>query len=471
VRFERALPGTNEVFLPDGTLRPVYEAVFDELGRTGPERWGEKLRRAHGLLLDEQHAFGIKEGDKTHPTDWIPRIVPASDWRRLEAGLTQRLRAINVFLRRLEEGKEEVVPREVVESSILYDTGWKDRFGPVPVRQIAFDVVAVESGRMGQTGGWEYLVIEENAKMPVGLAAMTRRRRMSGEVFFPESLGELPVSPLDGWLGRLGDALRAASTKGPEATLAVVSSGPEDQFYLDHHIYAQEMDAVLAETKELHVDGHGYLIHRPTGRRIDVIYERVDEDRLYAEVPGLLESHVAGKTHVLFAPNSEIIDDKGVGVFVPEMVRHYLGEEPLIQNAKTWSLAAEEERRYVMDHFDELVVKSRGGYGGKEVLIGPEESKGSIERFRKRVEENPVEYVAQETIDFSTHVLCGVEGSDFLLRESYADYRVLVLAPDPTDPHIVEAVPGSLSRVAAPGKHVVNISSGGKMKDTWVLQS
>jgi uncharacterized circularly permuted ATP-grasp superfamily protein len=468
VRFERALPGTNEVFLPDGTLRPVYDAVFGELGRTGPGRWEEKLRLAHGLLLDEQYTFGIKEGDKTHPTDWIPRIVPASDWRRLEAGLTQRLRAINLYLRRLEEGREEVVPREVVESSILYDTGWKDRFGPVPVRQIAFDIVAVESRR---TGGWEYLVIEENAKMPVGLAAMTRRRRMSGEVFFPESLAELSVCSLDGWLGRLGDALRASSPRGPEATLAVVSGGPDDQFYLDHHIYAEEMDAVLAETEELHVDGEGSLIHSPTGRRIDVIYERVDEDRLYAEVPGLLESHVEGKTHVLFAPNSEIIDDKGVGVFVPEMVRRYLGEEPLIQNARTWSLAVEEERRYVMDHFDELVVKSRGGYGGKEVMIGPEESKEDIEKFRKQVEENPVEYVAQETIDFSTHVLCETDESGFLLRDSYADYRVLVLSPDPEDPYVVEAVPGSLSRVAAPGKHVVNISSGGKMKDTWVLGS
>jgi len=200
-----------------------------------------------------------------------------------------------------------------------------------------------------------------------------------------------------------------------------------------------------------------------------VIYERIDEDRLYAEVPGLLESHIEGKVHVLFAPNSEIVDDKGAGAFVPEMVRTYLGEEPLIQNARTWSLAAEEDYRYVMDHFGELVVKSRGGYGGKEVMIGPEETKESIERFRKMVEENPVEYVAQEMIDFSTHVLCETGQDDFLLRDSYADYRMLVLAPDPEDPDVVETVPGSLSRVAAPGKHIVNISSGGKMKDTWVL--
>jgi uncharacterized circularly permuted ATP-grasp superfamily protein len=464
VRFERALSGTNEVFLPDGTPRRIYAPVLDELQRTGPRRWGEKLRRAHGLLLEEQHAFGILDGDKTHPTDWVPRIVPASDWERLARGLEQRLRAINHFLRRLEAGEEEVVPREVLESSILYDAETPNRFGEVPVRQIAFDVVAVENH-----GGWEYLVIEENAKMPVGLAAMTRRRRMSREVFFARSHAGLPVRSLDGWLGRLGEALRAASLEGPDATLAVVTSGPGDQFYLDHHIYAQEMDAVLAETEELRVDGDGFLVHEPTGRRIDVIYERVDEDRLYAEVRGLLECHLQGKVHVLFAPNSEVVDDKGVGVFIPEMVRTYLGEEPLIQNAKTWSLAVEEDRRYVMDRFEELVVKSRGGYGGKEVMIGPEETQESIERFRKMVEKNPTEYVAQETIDFSTHVLCEVEDDDFLLRDSYADYRMLALAPDPHDPDVVETVPGSLSRVAAPGKHVVNISSGGKMKDTWVL--
>ena len=337
----------------------------------------------------------------------------------------------------------------------------------MPVRQIAFDVVAVESRRAGETGGWEYLLIEENAKMPVGLAAMTRRRLMSREVFFPESYAELPVHSLDGWLGRLGDALRAAS-KGGGATLAVVSGGPADQFYLDHHIYAREMDAVLAETRDLRADGEGFLVHGPTGRRIDVIYERVDEDRLYAEVPGLWRPTSRGRC-TSSRPNSEIVDDKGVEAFVPEMVRTYLGEEPLIQNARTWSLSVEEDYRYVMDHFGELVVKSRGGYGGKEVMIGPEETEESVERFRKMVEENPVEYVAQELIDFSTHVLCETGEEDFLLRDSYADYRMLVLAPDPEDPNVVETVPGSLSRVAAPGKHIVNISSGGKMKDTWVL--
>lgn len=477
MRLERTLPGTNEVFFPDGNPRPVYRAVLGELERKGPELWEEDLRRAHGLLLEEQHRFGIREGDKTHPTDWVPRIIPAADWRRLEGGVSQRLRAINEFLRHLERGTEKVVPREVIESSILYDRKTPNRFGPVPVRQISFDIVAVESQRDGQTGGWEYVVIEENAKMPVGLAAMSRRRRMSGEIFFPESYRELPAHSLDGWLPRLGDTLRAASPTGsPEdATLAVVTSGPTDQFYLDHHIYAEEMGAILAETKDLAFDGASYLVHRASGRRIDVVYERVDEDTLYAELPELLECHVSGKVHVLFAPNSEVIDDKGVYAFVPEMIRAYLGEEPIIDNARTWSLAIEEDREYVMERFGELVVKSRGGYGGKEVLIGPEEPREAIERFRRTVEKNPVEYIAQEMIDFSTHVLCEASGGDgsgergFTLRDSYADYRLLALAPDPEDPGVVEVIPGSLTRIAAPGKHIVNISSGGKMKDTWVL--
>ena len=467
--FQRTLPGINEVFRPDGVPYTIYDAVFQELEEIGPERWEKNLRRAHELLLEEQHGFGIREGDKTHPTDWFPRIVPATDWELLTEGLVQRMRAINQFLRRLESGTEEVVPTEILETSLLYNAGIPHRFGEVPVRQLAFDVVMVGSGQAGETGGRQYVVIEENAKMPVGLAAMSRRRKMSREVFFPEALAKLPVRSLDGWLGRLGDSLRAASPKEHEACLAIISAGPADQFYLDHHIYAKEMGALLTETKYLSFDREGCLIHEPTGERIDVIYERVDEATLYADLPALIDCHVEGKVHVLFAPNSEIVDDKGVEAFIPEIIRTYLGEEPLIENARTWRLAVPEERRYVMEHFGELVVKSRGGYGGKDVMIGPEESKESIERFRRIVERDPVEYIAQELVDFSTHVVCETRQGGFSLRDSYADYRMLALAPDPTDPNVVEIVPGSLTRVAAPGTHIVNISSGGKMKDTWVL--
>jgi uncharacterized circularly permuted ATP-grasp superfamily protein len=462
IKFERGLSGPNEVFAPDNGIFPHYRPVLEEMERIGPEEWGRRVRRAHERLLKEQRELGITGEDKTNPIDYVPRLVPAADWERLERGLTQRMLAINEFLRRLGAGKDEVVPKEVLRSSTLYDASIPTRFGDVPSRQMGFDIVAVEG-----EDGWEYLVIEDNARMPVGIEPMSLMRARTTEVL-PESYAALGVRSLDRLMERFGEVLRAASPKS-DPTLAILSTGFEDQYYLDHNIFARELGAILAERHEVELDRDGFLIHEESARRLDVIYERIESGRIYDDLPALIESQASGKVHAIFAPNSEIIDDKGVYPFISEMIRTYLGEQPILNNAETWSLALEEDRRYVMEHFDELVVKSRSGWGGKEVLIAPEESKEAVEDFRREVEENPVEYVAQRPLEFSTHVLCESEDGEFILRDSYADYRMLVLAPDPYDPDVIETVPGSLSRVAAPGKHVVNISSGGKMKDTWVL--
>jgi uncharacterized circularly permuted ATP-grasp superfamily protein len=325
---------------------------------------------------------------------------------------------------------------------------------------MGFDIVAVSSA-----GGWEYLVIEDNAKMPVGIEPMHLLRARTAEVL-PESYAALGVRPLDDLMGRFGEVLRAASPRD-DPTIAVLSTGYEDQYFLDHNVFAREHGAILAGRGEVELDRDGYLVHRDSGRRIDVIYERIEDGRIYDDLPGLIESQAAGKVEAVFAPNLGIADDKGVYPFVPEMIRHYLGEEPILQNLRTYSLAVEEDRRYVMDHFDELVVKSRSGWGGKDVLIAPEESAEAIREFCSGVEENPVEFVAQETVDFSTHVLCEAQAEGFLLRDSYADLRVHALSPDP---ETVWVVPGAMTRVAAPGSRLVNVSSGGVTKDTWVLR-
>ena len=279
--------------------------------------------------------------------------------------------AINEFLRLLEAGNEEVVPGEVIESSTLYDASIPTRFGDVPNRQMGFDIVAVE-----EDGGWEYLVIEDNAKMPVGIEPMSLMRARSAEVL-PESYAALGVRPLDGLMGRFGEVLRAASP-AHDPTLAVLSTGPDVQYYLDHRVFARELGAILAERHEVEVDRDGFLVHKESGRRLDIIYERIESGRIYDDFPGLVEAQASGKVQAIFAPNLGIADDKGVYPFIPDMIRAYLGEEPVLQNAKTWSLAVEDERRYVMDHLDELVVKSRSGWGGKDVLIAPEESKEAI---------------------------------------------------------------------------------------------
>jgi uncharacterized circularly permuted ATP-grasp superfamily protein len=433
--------------------------VLEEMERMGPKEWNRRVRRAHQRLLEEQRELGISDEDKTHPIDYVPRVIPAADWEKLERGLAQRMLAINEWLRRLEAGKDEVVPEQVIESSTLYDPSIPTRFGDVPTRQMGFDVVVVEG-----EDGWEYLIIEDNAKMPVGIEPMSLLRARTAEIL-PESYAALGIRSLDRVIERFSEVLRAAS-KESDPTLAILSTGFEDQYYLDHNLFAREFDAILAERHEVELDRDGFLIHNKSGRRLDIIYERIESGRIYDDLPGLVESQASGKVRAIFAPNVEIADDKGVYPFIPDMVRAYLGEEPILNNAETWSLAVEDERHYVMDHFDELVMKSRSGWGGKDVLIAPEESEEAIEEFRRQVEENPVEYVAQRPLEFSTHVLCETRDGHFVLRDSHADYRVHALA---SDAETVEVVPGAMTRVATPGSRLVNISSGGKMKDTWVL--
>src|SRR5918997_644665 len=459
MKFERELSGPSEVFARGGEVFPHYRPVLEEMKRMGPEEWNRRVRRAHERILEEQRELGISGEDKTNPIDYVPRIIPAADWEKLERGLTQRMLAINEFLRHLEVGNDEVVPEEVIESSTLYDASIPTRFGDVPNRQTGFDIVAVEV-----EGGWEYLIIEDNAKMPVGIEPMSLMRARTAEVL-PESYATLGIRSLDGLIERLGEVLRAASRE-PDPTLAILSTGYEDQYYLDHKLLARELGAILAERHEVELDRDGFLVHKESGRRLDIIYERIETGRIYDDLPGLIESQASGKIHAIFAPNLEIADDKGVYPFIPDMIRTYLGEEPILDNAETFSLAVEDDHRYVMDHFDELVIKSRSGWGGKDVLIAPEESEEAVEEFRKQVEENPVEYVAQRPLEFSTHVICEIENGQFVLRDSHADYRVHALAPDA---ETVEVVPGAMTRVAAPGSKLVNISSGGKMKDTWVL--
>jgi uncharacterized circularly permuted ATP-grasp superfamily protein len=458
IEFEPGLSGPNEVFKPDGGVFPYYRAVLEEIERMGVAEWDRRVSRARERMLEEQRRVGVSDGDRTHPTDYFPRLIPASDWETLERGLAQRMLAINEWLRCLEAGKDEVVPREVVESSALYDASIPTRFGSVPNRQMGFDIVAVEG-----EGGWEYLVIEDNAKMPVGIEPMALMRARTPEVL-PESYEALGVRPLDGLMRRFGEVLRAVSRR-PDPVLAILSTGPDDQYYLDHRVFERELDAILAERHEVEVDRGGFLIHKKSGRRLDVVYERIEDGRIYDDLPGLVEAQASGKVEAVFAPNLGIADDKGVYPFIPDMIRTYLGEEPVLQNAETFSLAIEDDRRRVMDRFDELVIKSRSGWGGKDVLIAPEESREDVEAFRKRVEDNPIQYVAQTVLEFSTHVLAHTEGERLVLRDSYADYRIHALAPDA---ETVEVVPGAMTRVAAPGSKLVNISSGGKMKDTWV---
>src|SRR5215210_3888332 len=232
LRFERSLSSPNEVFDTAGEPFSHYRLVLEEMERMGPGEWKRRTHRAQRGRLEQQRELGMVPDDEVHPTDYVPRILLAADWAVLERGLAQRMLAINEWLRRLEAGKNEVVPEEVVESSTLFDASIPTRFGEVPNRQMGFDVVAVE--RSGRTGEWEYLVIEDNAKMPVGIEPMNILRSKSPEVL-PESYAALWVRPLDGLMEMFGEVVRAASPE-PDPTVAILSTGPDDQYYLDHRV-------------------------------------------------------------------------------------------------------------------------------------------------------------------------------------------------------------------------------------------
>src|ERR687890_253978 len=304
VRFERGLSSPNEVFGPAGEPFAHYRPVLEEMGRMGPEEWGRRTHRAHRWLLEKQRELGMVSDDEIHPTDYVPRILPAADWAILERGLTQRMLALNEWLRRLEAGKDEVVPEEVIESSALYDASIPTRFGDVPNRQIGFDIVAVEG-----EGGWEYLIIEDNAKRPVVIEPMSLMRARTAEIL-PESYATLGVRSLDDLIERFGEVLRAASRES-DPTLAILSTGFEDQYYLDHNILARGLGAILAERHEVELDREGFLVHKNSGRRLDIIYERIETGRIYDDLPGLVEAQAAGKVRAVFAPSLGIADDKG----------------------------------------------------------------------------------------------------------------------------------------------------------------
>src|SRR5215207_9101053 len=254
LRLERSMSSPNEVFGPEGEPFSHYRSVLEEMARMGPREWGRRTRSARTWLVERQRELGMEPDDEVHPADYVPRIVPAADWDILERGLAQRMRAINEWLRRLEAGRDEDVPN----------------------RQMGFDIVA--EARSGMPGEWEYLIIEDNAKMPVGIEPMSLLRTMTSGVL-PESYGALGVRSLDGLMDLFGEVVRAASPE-PDPTVAILSTGPDDQYYIDHRIFAAELGAILAERDEVEMDAHGRLVHKGTGRKIDVVYERIETGRI-----------------------------------------------------------------------------------------------------------------------------------------------------------------------------------------------
>ena len=449
----------NEAFEPGGAVREPYGPLLETLELLGPGMVVERRLRANEKLRKLGATFPLP-GDsagknRVLPADWIPRIIPWDHWEKLSTGLLQRGRAINAWLVDFCNGDQEVVPEEIIESSAFH------RPHPLPYCSIPAPI-HVYGPDVVHLGSSEYVVLEDNVRVPSGVAYSEAVRR-AGRAVMGEMFSPYQVSDIYTYYEMLRTTLEVAAPPDVEdTTVAVVSTGPADSAFFEHKRIAKACDVRLLTLGDLRVRD-GKVVTKSEGRRIDVIYRRFEEDHLETNLTELEEVYRAGRVNIVNALGVGVADDKAVFPYVPAMIERYLGEEPVLRNVPTLSPSEPEGRAEVLDRLEELVLKPREGYGGEGILIGPEADQEDLERARRDVEENPMNFVAQETMNFSIHIT-GAKGNESSDAEAFVDLRAFVL------PAVGYVMPGGLTRVSRPETRIVNSSAGGGFKDTWVLE-
>lgn len=463
----------DEMQAAPGEVREHYRALAQWLAETPPARLLEKRREADLLFHRVGITFAVygdaQGAERLIPFDTIPRIIPLAEWELLVRGLKQRVAALNRFLHDVYHGQEilkaGVIPAEQILANEAFQVAMLGLDLP---HQVYSHVSGVDLIR-NEDGTW--YVLEDNLRTPSGVSYTIENRKMMMRLF-PELFERQHVHPVEHYPALLLDTLRSIGPNAMhEATVAVLTPGQYNSAYFEHAFLAQQMGVELVEGPDLFVKD-GFVYMRTTGgrQRVDVIYRRVDdafldplafrEDSLLG-VPGLLSAYRAGNVSLANAIGTGVADDKSTYPYVPDMIRFYLGEEPLLANVPTWQCKRPEDLAYVMDHLGELVVKEVQGSGGYGMLIGPASTAAQIDTFRARVQANPANYIAQPTLSLSTCPTFVERG----IAPRHVDLRPFVLSG-----REVKLVPGGLTRVALKeGSLVVNSSQGGGTKDTWVV--
>ena len=464
----------DEMHAADGAVRDNYRSYAEWLQAMPAEVTARKREEADLLF----HRIGItfavygEEAGKERliPFDIIPRIIPAAEWQRIEAGLRQRVKALNAFLHDIyHEGailKAGRIPAEQVLGNSQFRT---EMMGVKVAGNIYAHIAGVDLVR---AGAGEYYVLEDNLRTPSGVSYMLEDRKMMMRLF-PDLFTRLSIAPVEHYPDLLLDNLRSVAQPGvSNPNVVLLTPGQFNSAYFEHAFLAQQMGIELVEGNDLFVRDDTVFMRTTQGpQRVDVIYRRIDDDFLdplafrkdsVLGVPGLFNAYRAGRVTLANAIGTSIADDKAMYIHVPEMIRFYCGEEPILSNVPTWELAKADDLAYVLEHLAELVVKEVHGSGGYGMLVGPTSSKAEIEAFRQKILATPDNYIAQPTLSLSTcptYVESGV-------APRHIDLRPYVLSGKE-----ISMVPGGLTRVALKeGSLVVNSSQGGGTKDTWVLE-
>ena len=462
----------DEMQLPAGAVREIYSAYADWL-RDVPHQQLESKRQEAELLFRRVgitfNVYGETAGaERLIPFDVIPRLLAAKEWKVLSDGAIQRVRALNMFLNDIYHNKD-IIKAGIVPASILANSQYRPEMHGVDVPNgIYAHIAGVDIVRTSES---QFYVLEDNLRTPSGVSYMLEDRKMMMRLF-PELFRRYSIAPVEHYPQVLLNNLRAVAQPGvQEPTVVLLTPGAYNSAYFEHAFIAQQMGIELVEGQDLFVRNNAVYMRTTEGpKRVDVIYRRIDDDFLdplsfradsMLGVPGLLTVYRNGGVTLANAVGTGVADDKATYTYVPEMIRFYLGEEPILSNVPTYELSKEDDLKYVLDHLPELVVKEVQGSGGYGMLVGPSASKKEIEEFRLRILSNPANYIAQPTLALSTCPTLVEQG----IAPRHVDLRPFVLSGK-----TVTLVPGALCRVALrEGSLVVNSSQGGGTKDTWVL--
>ncbi|MEM6757302.1 MAG: circularly permuted type 2 ATP-grasp protein [Planctomycetota bacterium] len=461
------------MFAQAGVPRASYRALYDRLLELSAEEWQRRQESAEVSFLNQGVTFtvyGDKEAtERIFPFDLLPRIVTADDWAIIERGLTQRITALNHFLKDIYYDamilRDGVIPRELVYSCKHYRREMRGLRVPrdVYVSIAGSDLVRTETG--------DWAVLEDNLRVPSGVSYMLANRETSKRTL-PTLFGACGVRPVDSYPQALLKTLVSLSpTQRPDSTVVVLTPGVFNSAYFEHTFLAREMGVQLVEGRDLLVHDNVVYMRTTSGlERVDVIYRRIDDDFIdpvafrpdsVLGVPGLFNAYRAGNVALANAVGNGVADDKAVYAYVPKMIEYYLSEEPIIHNIETFLLDDPAERQHVLANLDKLVVKAVGEAGGYGMLIGPHATQSQRDEFAGAIRANPRNYIAQPTLKLS-------RGPCFV--DSHVEPRHLDLRPFVLTGETTTIVPGGLTRVAMrKGSLVVNSSQGGGSKDTWVL--
>ena len=468
----------DEMFSAPGVPRPQYSKLFQKLAAMAPAQFEERRKLADLSFLIQGITFTVysdgRGTERLFPFDLIPRILPHSEWERIDRGLAQRVMALNLFLQDV-YGKQCIFKDRKISRSLVYSCPQfrREVIGVEVPRGIYTHICGIDLVRDSKTG--EFYVLEDNARTPSGISYVLENRLVMTRTL-PDAFQDCQVLPVNHYPAELSRILRSLSPRGEDdAQIVLLTPGIHNSAYFEHSFLAQQMGIELVEGRDLIVDGGIVYMKTIHGlNRVDVIYRRVDDEFLDAlsfrpdsllGVPGLMGAYRAGNVALANAVGNGVADDKAIYAFVPTFIRYYLQEEPILRTVETYVCAEPRDLAYVLDHVPELVVKAVGESGGYGMLIGPAADGKRLEDFRSRIRANPRNYIAQPVVPLSR--VPSYDPSTGCVAGRHVDLRPYCLY----DGRTVTIVPGGLTRVALQRDSlVVNSSQGGGSKDTWILR-